>query len=144
MRIALYSEAGRRHIARGHELISAEGFASTPDGIRRCRAAIAGRNDDPSLAKITEETDFYTLSGCRDLLFHVQEHRFTLPAIQTMLDSLNLAFMGFELTDPAIKARYRKRFPDDHSLSSLANWDQFELENPETFRRMYHLWVRRR
>jgi len=52
MRIGLYSELGRRHVARARELIAAEGCDATPAGIRRLRAAIVARGDDELLAKI--------------------------------------------------------------------------------------------
>ena len=59
------------------------------------------------LARVTQGEDFYSLSGCRDLLFHVQEHRFTLPQLAVLLAGLGLSFLGFELSDTAIAARYR-------------------------------------
>jgi SAM-dependent methyltransferase/tetratricopeptide (TPR) repeat protein len=144
MRIGLYSEIARQYIVHGRDSITKEGFESTADGLRRCRTAIFARTEDELLARITSDEDFYTLSGCRDLLFHVQEHRLTLTAIADMLESLNLTFIGFELADPAIGPRYRTRFPDDPGLSSLANWNRFEQDNPDTFRRMYQFWVQRK
>ena len=41
--------------------------------------------------------DFFSTSGCRDLLFHVQEHRFTIPQIAAFLAENDLAFVGFDL-----------------------------------------------
>jgi len=35
--------------------------------------------------------DFFSLSECRDLLFHVQEHRFTIPQSGDALDALGAA-----------------------------------------------------
>src|SRR5690349_19635221 len=81
MRIGLYSERGRRHVTHAREFIAARGFEATPDGIRRAREAILAAKDDALLASVTRNEDFYSLSGCRDLLFHVQELRFTLPQI---------------------------------------------------------------
>ena len=43
--------------------------------------------------------DFYSTSECRDLLFHVQEHRMTLPQIKAFLVAQELQFLGFEI-DP--------------------------------------------
>ena len=45
---------------------------------------------------ITPSGDFYTMSTFRDLLFHVQEHRFTIPKIKDCLAQLGLTFCGFE------------------------------------------------
>jgi len=136
MRVGLYSEAGRRPIARARELIAARGFAPDAQGIRACRAAI---RDDPALAQIARNEDFFSMSGCRDLLFHVHEHCFSLPQIEEMIRRLGLEFLGFEFPDSgATLTRYRTRFLD----SNLENWQRFEQEFPDTFARMYQFWVR--
>jgi hypothetical protein len=44
-------------------------------------------------------TDFFTLSGCRDLLFHVHETRFTVPGLRAALDALGLIFLEPEGLD---------------------------------------------
>ena len=133
MRVGLYSQAGRRAVVRARELLA--GLEPNASGIRAARAAIRSR---PELASIVRNEDFYSMSGCRDLLFHVQEHRFTLPAIESMIARLGLRFLGFELADSgATLARYRARFPSE----SLGNWHAFEQEFPDTFSRMYQFWV---
>lgn len=135
MRVGLYSEVGRRTVMRARELIAANGFTPDADGIRACRAAI---RNDPSLAQIVRNEDFYSMSGCRDLLFHVQEHRFTLPQIEAMLERLGLRFLGFEFPDSGETVlRFRSKFNQEN----LANWHQFEQEFPDTFARMYQFWV---
>ena len=75
-------------------------------------------------------------------MFHVQEHRFTLPQISKMLINLNLEFLGF--ADPLIRTRFSKFFPKDKSNVSLDHWNQFEMDNPNIFRSMYNFWVRRK
>jgi 2-polyprenyl-3-methyl-5-hydroxy-6-metoxy-1,4-benzoquinol methylase len=142
MRVGLYSEAGRRPVVRARELIAAQGFTPDPDGIRACRAAIRARGEDALLAQIARNEDFYSMSGCRDLLFHVQERRFSLPQIESMIARLGLSFLGFELPDSgATFARYRARFPADRHLVNLENWHRLEEEFPDTFARMYQFWV---
>ena len=135
MRIGLYSELGRRAIVRARQLIAERGYTATPAGIRACRAALLA---DESFAGIVRNEDFYSMSGCRDLLFHVQEHRFSLPEIQQMIASLGLRFSGFEFADSGMTlARYSKDPMD------LGAWHVFELEHPDTFSRMYQFWVRK-
>jgi SAM-dependent methyltransferase len=150
MKVALYSEAGRAAVVAARSLIAERGFA--PDacpagrqaaGIRACRQEILALPDDHPAKAVARSLDFYTLSGCRDLLFHVQEHRFTLPQIAAMLDALGLEFPGFELDAPGIAARYRAEFPGDPVLQSLENWAAFEKRHPTTFTHMYQFWVRR-
>lgn len=144
MRVGLYSEAARQDVMQARKLIAAQGYRATPEGIRRSRTAIRAGGQDELLAKIARRDDFYSLSGCRDLLFHVQEHRFTLPQIAEMLEELNLKFIGFEFPDTLAVARYRSTFPDDPTMDRLENWDRFENVYPDTFRNMYQFWVRRR
>ncbi|GIX28131.1 MAG: hypothetical protein KatS3mg123_2012 [Burkholderiales bacterium] len=150
MKVALYSEAGRAAVVAARSLIAERGFA--PDacltgrqaaGIRACRQEILALPNDHPAKAVARSLDFYTLSGCRDLLFHVQEHRFTLPQIATMLDALGLEFLGFELDAPGLAARYRAEFPGDPALQSLENWAAFEERHPTTFAHMYQFWVRR-
>lgn len=144
MRVGLYSERGRRHVVRAREVIAKEGFEPTPAGIRACRAAIRARAADGLFARFLKSEDFYSMSGCRDLLFHVQEHRFRLPQIAEMIRRLGLEFAGFEFADAGISAaRYRERFPGDAAMLNLENWDRLEAEYPDTFARMYQFWVRR-
>ena len=143
MRVGLYSRAGRRNVARARELIAAEGFAATAEGIRRCRAAIRARAADPLLASIARNEDFFSMSGCRDLLFHVQESTFELPQVAEMIARLDLVFLGFEFADGgATAAAYRARFPEDAAMTGLANWHRFEQERPDSFARMYQFWLR--
>jgi hypothetical protein len=46
--------------------------------------------------KVAAAADFFTMSECRDLLFHVQEHRHRLPEIARFIDDIDLQFLGFE------------------------------------------------
>ena len=95
-------------MVRARELIAAEGFKPDAEGIRACRAAIRARSDEPLLASLARNEDFFSMSGCRDLLFHAHEVRFTLPQIASMIEALGLRFLGFEFPDSGeTLARYR-------------------------------------
>jgi hypothetical protein len=100
-------------------------------------------SDDPLLAAAFRRADFYSLSGCRDLLFHVEEHRLSLPEIAAFIADADLAFLGFD-AETAPLTRYAARFPQDRTKTDLGCWDQFETENPETFAAMYQFWVQKR
>jgi hypothetical protein len=90
---------------------------------------------------VAASIDFHSLSGCRDLLFHVQEQRCTLAQIAAMLGELGLEFLGFEFEFAATRLRYLGEFPLDPAATSLANWAQFEARHPDTFAAMYQFWV---
>jgi tetratricopeptide (TPR) repeat protein/SAM-dependent methyltransferase len=142
MNVGLYSELGRQDIVRARAFIAERGFAATPEGIRACRQEMMASQGDPLLADACRRGDFFSMSGCRDLVFHVQEHRLTLPQIAAFLAENHLALLGFE-TDGAVMQQYTARFPADTSQTDLATWHQFETENPRSFAGMYQFWVQK-
>jgi SAM-dependent methyltransferase len=141
MQVGLYSEYARQPVIVARELIAARGFQPLPEDIRRCRQDLFTMQDD-RLRWVTTSRDFFYLSGCRDLLFHVQESCVTIPQIARFLNEAGLAFLGFEL-EPAIAAAYRLHRPADKPMTDLSAWHEFELQRPETFRGMYQFWIQR-
>ena len=137
MHIGLYSEMARRAIVDAHAAIAREGYRPTPDGIRTMRQMMM--RDDSRWKAITSFcSDFYCMSGCRDLLFNVVEHRFSIPHIAEFLKDQNLTFLGFEL--PAdVTDRFQQQYGG--KLLDLDCWHAFELDNPTTFRFMYQFNV---
>ncbi len=133
MNIGLYSEIGRQDIIAGRSLIAEKGYSTSPEDIRRCRQDIIAmaEDGDNEMAKICNRDDFFSLSNCRDLLFHVQEHRFTLPQIDEALKSPKLKFLGFEMEDQRPLRMFRESYPDSHDATSLSLWHKFELKNPD-------------
>ena len=95
------------------------------------------------MAEICNMKDFFSLSECRDLLFHVQEHRFMLSQIEAALKVLKLKFLGFEMRDQSTLRKFRASFPKKRAFTSLSLWHSFELENPNTFNGMYQFWCKK-
>ncbi len=94
------------------------------------------------LQSLGQYPDFFSTSECRDLLFHVQEHRLTIIQIQAFLADSGLNFIGFEL-ERSVLHQYRVRFTDDPSGTHLGNWATFEADNPDTFAGMYQFWIQK-
>jgi 2-polyprenyl-3-methyl-5-hydroxy-6-metoxy-1,4-benzoquinol methylase len=143
MKIGLYSELARRDIAAAQELIAAEGYEPTTEGIRQFRLDLQLVDRWRPLRSLTAIEDFYDTSGCRDLLFHVKEHRFTLRRIKESIAELELDFLKFNV-DPAVQQRYSLQYPGELARADLNCWTQFEVENPSTFLGMYNFYVHRR
>jgi len=99
---------------------------------------------DQGIGLVKGSRDFYSLSGCRDLLFHVQEHLFTPRELEQCCESMQLDFLGFDNLTPATKQAYRNLFPADGSLTELSNWQSYESRYPRTFARMYGFWCQAR
>lgn len=144
MRIALYSEIARAPVIAARGFIAENSYPPTLAGIRDCRRAIMALPEAHLVKPVMcEGSDFYTTSGCRDLLFHTQEHRFTCLQRKQMIETLGLEFLGFEFLFGQPKARYAERFPDDPDMINLANWHEFELLYPDTFAGTDPMWLRK-
>ena len=142
LKLGLYSDKARKHIVKIREFIKTKKFKNTEEDIRNCREEILKQSNDPILHKVIHNFDFYSTSGTRDLIFHVQEHRYTIPEISKILKDLNLEFIGFS-TNPILKEKYLQSFPNDKKNLSLDNWSEFEINNPDIFKGMYQFWIRK-
>jgi SAM-dependent methyltransferase len=142
MRVALYSEVARTHIVAARKLIAERGDGQTADDIRRFRQEFLAHSDPALVRDVSAMNDFFSISTCRDLLFHVQEHRFTVPRIKSFLAANDLEFLGFEL-EHQVRHSYADRFPEDVAMTDLDRWQVFEQENPRTFIGMYQFFLQK-
>lgn len=144
MMIGLYSEIARRPVVAAREYISQQGIDNTAEGIRELRKHIRGLPQDHMMRGVMDNQDFYSLSECRDLLFHVQEQRYTASDLEKCIDELGLEFLGFQgPPTPSVIQHYKSKFPDDPHAVNLRNWHKYELDNPHIFKGMYQFWLRK-
>ena len=138
VRISVYSHSARRAVRMARERIAERGCLATADGIRDFRHTIMCDETDPLHELCVRWRDFFALSDCRDLLFHVHEHQFTTEGLELLIASAGLEFMGF---DPAagIAVNAEPRITD---WQSLRQWGEFENANPDFFSSMYDMWLR--
>jgi ubiquinone/menaquinone biosynthesis C-methylase UbiE/tetratricopeptide (TPR) repeat protein len=142
MRVGLYSETARRDIVSVRAFIAERGYGSTAEDIRKCRQEILRNFDSRRWKGVIESSDFYSMSGCRDLLFNVMEHRFTISEIKVFLNEQRLSFQGFDV-NPWVYEKFQTLYPGTAALTDLDNWQAFEAGNPLTFRNMYVFTVRK-
>lgn len=142
MKLGFYSELARRNIVRIRNYIATQGYSSTNGDIRQGRQDLIGLINDSDFGATLSSPDFFSISTCRDLLFHVQEHRMVLAELHSFLKENNLCFMGFEIEAPILHA-YKLRFPNDLPATNLEQWGIFEYENPDTFFSMYQFWIQK-
>lgn len=135
--IGLYSELARKHIAKMREEISLSGISASDLEMKAYRDTVSN-SDKKHHVLIHNSGDFYSLSTIRDLLFHVQEHRFTIHQIKNCLVHLGLSFCGFD--EKTIAQNFRKMFSDSKSMFDLDKWQEYEKINPRTFAGMYLFW----
>lgn len=141
MQVGLYSEHARRDIVAARKIIAERGYQSTPDDIRRLRHDLATSGENFSFMRLD---DYFTVSSCRDLLFHVHEVRTTIPEIKAFLAENGLRFIGFDFGSLEAQEHYRNLFAGNGwPLSDLDRWDGFERAQPQLFAGMYIFWVQK-
>jgi 2-polyprenyl-3-methyl-5-hydroxy-6-metoxy-1,4-benzoquinol methylase len=137
MFIGLYSAMARRSVTAARAFIAERGYRATADDIRACRQELIAR------ARVPPFNDFATVSGCRDLLFNVTEHQFTIPQIKAFLDANRLTFLGFDQLPGEVPEQFRRQFFDPAAMRDLGAWDRFEQMHPLAFGNMYFFWVQK-
>jgi 2-polyprenyl-3-methyl-5-hydroxy-6-metoxy-1,4-benzoquinol methylase len=142
MQIGLYSQLARQSVAAARDLIAQRGYRPIPEDIRHCREDILAAEDGSLLKSVIRWNDFFAIDECRDLLFHVHEHRVTLREIKSFLVNNGLQFGGFIL-DAATLQSFSTRFPEPAAMTDLDRWQEFETQARDTFAAMYQLWVRK-
>ena len=140
MKIGLYSEIARQHIVEMRQEISETGIGSSDYEMKSFRRSVINSDKDHHKA-ILNTSDFYSMSELRDLLFHVQEHRFSIPQIQNCLSELGLKFCGFEADK--IVQNFRSNNTEADDPYNLDKWSSYEEANPRTFAGMYQFWCQK-
>lgn len=140
LRLGLYSQSARRHISEIREEIHRENVQPTIDEIRKYRNSLIHSGRDMS-RKLFQSPDFYSLSNFRDLVFHVQEHQFTIMQIKELITDFELHFMGFEGSE--LNRRFNSTFPGKASKLNLYHWAMYEEQNPTVFSGMYQFWCQK-
>ncbi len=142
--VGLYSAIARQPVTRVRALIAERGVPPTPVGISGLRRDIMRGEADPELSILASPaSDFWTMSECRDLMFHVEEHQFTLLQIEEMFGATGLEFLGMEIPHAPDLTLFRQENPSASALSSLPAWHRFEQAHPQMFGGTYHLWARK-
>lgn len=142
MKVGVYSRAGRAFLDPVRAMLADRGIQPTVAGIRAARRAIKALPPDAPGRMLVRVPDFYSVSGCRDMLFPAHEDRFDLRRVAAALGSLDLEFLGFELPSPRLRRLYLEAFPGEPSGRDLGNWDRLEQANPSLFAAMYRFWAR--
>ncbi|WP_413391379.1 tetratricopeptide repeat protein [Prochlorococcus marinus] len=141
LKLGFYSKYARKEILKARELIKEKDIKPIVDEIRSFRNNVLN-GEIKQLNEITNWSDFYSTSMCRDLCFHSHEKCYSLIEIKKMLKVSDLEFLGFTISKE-IKDKYHRDNKDIDSLKDLELWDKFEKLNPNSFREMYQFWAKK-
>jgi len=142
LKVGLYSERARSSVVACREAIATQNINADPAGIRQLRQQLLQRDkQDTRWSEIRISPDFYSASGCRDLLFHVKEHRFTPLQLKEFCDTLEIKFLGFSGLNTSTRDEYLAQFPTDKHMLNLENWDVFERQQQNLFSSMFQFYT---
>jgi ubiquinone/menaquinone biosynthesis C-methylase UbiE len=143
MRLGLYSKLARQSVVAARKAVANQNYSNTAEGMRQFRRNSAQLLDKNVLRNLQGFVDYYNLPMCRDLIFHVHEHRYDTADIEKMLRECNLSFDTFYFPKEAsedILTQYHKVFPGDYKANDLRRWGVFEKKYPDAFKAMYQFW----
>ena len=141
MRVGLYSSKGRREWNGLREVVPPNlDKERVANFIRERRSRVLMKSVKGVDNVITNIADYYSLSGCRDLLFHENEIQFSIPQITKIIADLNLRFLGFANLMESTEKTFKNKFNSSTDYYDLEKWDIFEQEYPNTFISMYQFW----
>lgn len=143
MKIALYSETARKQVITFRQLIAQNKQQSGQELDQRLlRQALLMNQIPGDWSEIISSHDFYSMSNCRDLIFHEQEHQFTPDKILNLLTNNQLDFIGMLPTTSGRQA-FEQNIGKLEANNTLENWDKVEQEQVDIFSGMYQFYCRK-
>jgi SAM-dependent methyltransferase len=141
-KIGLYSAYARTPIADLAKLASENEILYIPSNLEKIRNLAIQNYKYKRTNEIVNSQDFFSRSGCMDLLFNPLEKSFTSRDILSLIRTLHCEFAGFE-NGGQKKSPALRTFNEHSSLDSLFNaWEIFENLNPNFFSEMYLFWLK--
>ncbi len=139
LRLHVYSSRARRSILEAIELRKQCDALPTAQGIKEFRQKILALPKTASAKGVLAFTDFFSVSGARDLLFHVQEHNYSIRSLLNLVEQANLRIVNFVASEKAM-ARYRAAGNEDPL--DMQAWATLEDVHPSLFGAMYRIHLR--
>ncbi len=139
LHVGSYSETARQPVVRARDRIARLEIPATDDGMRRFRRMVLDGALGADGHKLASVGDFYSLSGVRDFLFHVKEHRFLLRELDTLATANGLRFVGFHPLRRELRAEFLKISKDPQALALFAPWIAFEAADPARLEELTNL-----
>jgi 2-polyprenyl-3-methyl-5-hydroxy-6-metoxy-1,4-benzoquinol methylase len=143
MKIALYSETARKQVISFRKLMAHNKQQSGQDLDQRLlRQALLMNQIPGDWGDIINSNDFFSMSNCRDLIFHAQEQQFTPNTISNLLTNNQLDFIGMLATTSAQQA-FKTTIGKLNGHNTLENWDKVEQRQQDIFSGMYQFYCRK-
>jgi SAM-dependent methyltransferase len=128
LNVKVYSRISRRGILEAIRLRKERDIPPTPDAIRQFRQMLLQLPADHPARGATGSKDFYSISGTRDLLFHVQESNYTVKEAARLLTDAGLRL---HRVDHGAKSTARFQAMGFADSLDLDAWERVEQARPE-------------
>ena len=141
IKIALYSATARQQITELRQLWGSK-LPRQASEMRLVREALLQGSIEGDWKEIYNSPDFYSLSACRDLLFHEQEHVFEVLQLAEFITSAGLEWVGML---PPPDSQELLNIGGKHSgRISIDEWHKLEQTNSQLFAGMYQFYARKK
>lgn len=142
MKIGVYNTRRRAVLQEAKRIIAEQNVGRSPGELREMRQEIIRRLPDPTKG-LLGTSDFYYMSGFRDLLCHVQEVSYYPSELKPILEAEKLTMLGYRNLNSTAKTKYLEEFPQDPYIRDFDLVDKFESEHPDLLTTgLQTLWVR--
>tara|TARA_Y100000996_G_scaffold84587_1_gene58550 strand:- start:1060 stop:3291 length:2232 start_codon:yes stop_codon:yes gene_type:complete len=143
-KLALYAKKYRDLLIPEKSIINEQKLKANLQDVRKARDVIFKKSfNDGTNYSCLRLADFYSTSEFIDLLMHKKELSFTIEGLKELFED-NYNFLGFVIANQIIRNKFRNIYLKDTKRLNLNNWDEFEKNNPETFRAMYQMWLQKK
>lgn len=142
IKLALYSRRARRSIWQLRERLE-QHLPTQANDMRLVRESMLQGALDGDWQAILESPDFYSLSACRDLLFHQQEHVYDIEKLPAFYAENGLEWVG--MIPPSSSATLaQQRFNISADQLTPTQWGELEQDHPQLFAGMYQFYLRKK
>ncbi|GGY39515.1 hypothetical protein GCM10011297_10900 [Bacterioplanes sanyensis] len=139
IKVALYSRTARRAVTQLRQHLAEQRPQNNQD-IRLVREALLQQAIEGDWHSLIQSPDFYSLSACRDLLFHTQELVFDLSQLLQLAEQTQLEWVGL-IPPPSAESLAQRHFGCHAHQLTLSQWQQLEQQQPQLFAGMYQFYL---
>lgn len=141
-KLGLYSTSARAPIAELKNLATSKKITYEQNNLEKIRMLAIANYSHGRISEIVNSPDFFSRSGCMDLLFHPMERTFSATDIHALTKYVNCHFAGFEKGGSKGSPSFIN-FDNDTDLEVFFNnWKNFETLHPNFFCEMYLFWLK--
>jgi len=143
LHVAVYSRRARAPVTALRERLLAGGRVPSQVDVRALRSALLSGAYGPLPPAIAHSVDFYSWSGCRDLLLNARERVYDLPEMVAEARAAGFDWLALQ-APPAVAEAASRQFGRPAEQLTVAQWHAFEAVQPQSFGGMFEAWFLRR